>query len=53
MESRSKKSQVTIFIILAILLVITVVSLILISRYNVTKTARQETLETKETILDI
>jgi len=53
MESRSKKSQVTIFIILAILLVITVVSLILISRYNVAKTARQETLETKETILDI
>lgn len=53
MESRSKKSQVTIFIILVILLVITVVSLILISRYNIVKTARQETLETKEISLDI
>jgi len=53
MRSRSKKSQVTIFIILVLLLVISVVSLVLINRYNIVKTARQETLETKEITLDI
>jgi len=53
MESRSKKSQVTIFIIIVLLLVITVVSLVLVSRYNVVKTTRQEALDTKESILDI
>ena len=53
MDSKSKKSQVTIFIILVLLLVIAVVSLLLISRYNIVKTARLEILETKETTLDI
>jgi len=48
-----KKSQVTIFLILGIVMVMVVVSLVLVSRYAAKKTSKQETINVKETAFDI
>lgn len=53
MKRDSKKSQVTIFLIIGIVLVIIFVSSILLTRYAAKKTSKQETLNVKESNFDI
>ena len=49
----TKKSQVTIFLILGIVLIIIVTMLILVGRQTVKKTSRQETIDAQEASFDI
>ena len=53
MSVEHKKSQITIFLILGIVIVIMVVVLIVISRYSVKKTSEQEILSAKEIVFDV
>ena len=53
MSVEHKKSQITIFLILGIVIVIMVVVLIVISRYSVKKTSEQEILSAKEIVFNI
>ena len=53
MSVEHKKSQITIFLILGIVIVIMVVVLIAISRYSVKKTSEQEILSAKEIVFNI
>ena len=53
MQPLRKRSQVTIFIILAVILVTLFVTLILISRHSVKKTTKQEILGVGEITFDI
>ena len=49
----TRKSQVTIFIIIGIVLVIVVVSLVFLTRNSAKKTSNQETIEAKEETFDV
>jgi len=53
MRSKFKHSQITIFLILGIVMIMIVVSLLYLTRYTAKKTTRQEAIDTKESILDI
>jgi len=53
MRHKLKQSQVTIFLVLGIVLVMVVVSLLFLTRYAAKKTSKQETIDTKSTIFDI
>ena len=48
-----KKSQITIFFILGIVMVMIVVTLLLLTRYAAKKTSRQETIDVKEAQFDV
>lgn len=52
MSVKQKKSQVTIFLTLGIVIVIMIVVLIAISRYSIKKTSEQELLSAKEIVFD-
>lgn len=53
MKPKSTKSQITVFLILGIVMVMVLVSVILLSRHATKKTSRQETLEAKEVSFDV
>lgn len=53
MSVEHKKSQITIFLILGIVMVIMIVVLIALSRYSVKKTSEQEILSAKEIVFNI
>jgi len=53
MKLKQKKSQVTIFLIIGLVMIIIVVSLVLLSRYAAKKTSKQETLDIKESSFDV
>jgi len=53
MPVEHKKSQITIFLILGIVIVIMIVVLIVVSRYSVKKTSEQEILSAKEIVYNI
>jgi len=50
---RQKRSQITIFLVLGIVLVIVVVVFILTSNYSVKKRLRQEAINAKEIVFDV
>lgn len=50
---RQKRSQITIFLVLGIVLVIVVVVFILTSNYSVKKKLRQEAINAKEIVFDV
>ena len=53
MTIRRKKSQVTIFLILGVVMVIVVVTLVLIRNYSVKKTLEIETIDAREIVFDV
>jgi len=53
MTIRRKKSQVTIFLILGVVMVIVVVILVLIRNYSVKKTLERETIDAREIVFEV
>jgi len=53
MSAKHKKSQITIFLILGVVIVIMIVVLIALSRYSLKRTSEQELLSAKEIVFDI
>ena len=50
---RSKKTQITVFLIIGIIVAIVVISVVLLTRYSARKTSNQETIEVQESALDV
>jgi len=53
MPIRDRKSQVTIFLILGVVMVIVVVTLVLIRNYSVKKSLERETIDAREIVFDV
>jgi hypothetical protein len=53
MSVRDKKSQVTIFLILGVVMVIVVIALVFMRNYSVKKTLERETINAKEVVFDV
>ena len=53
MSIRDRRSQVTIFLILGVVMVIVVVTLVLIRNYSVKKTLERETIDAREIVFEV